>query len=173
MTRDRLVTAARNTGHVAWWIFVVATLFAGGVTWLGLQDDEWFSARSSGWMAYTPLTDPPVAIANFTGPQPYEWWTEPEVFAAIAFAVVVIAAVVEAVTIRRIGTGLMTIAAPLVALGILIVVTPRVFTSFELATVPTMCVVLLAVAVREVWARRGSRERDTHADQATVGPGGE
>lgn len=154
MTRHRLFTTARTTGHVAWWIFVVATLFAGGVTWLGLDDDGWFSARSTGWTAYTPLTDSPVAIANFTGPEPYEWWTEPEVFAASAFALVVIAAVVEATTVRRIGLGVVTIAAPIVALGILVIATPRVFTSFELSTMSTMCLVLLAVAVREVWARR-------------------
>lgn len=154
MTRHRTFTAARNTGHIAWWVFVVATLFAGGVTWLGLGEEAPFSTRTTGWTSYTPLTDYPVSIANLAGPAPYEWWTEPEVFAALAFAVVVLAAAVEAIAVRQLVPGVVTIAAPLVALVILIFVTPTVFTSFELTKIPTMALVLLAVAVREVWARR-------------------
>lgn len=154
MTRHRIFTAARNTGHIAWWVFVVATLFGGGVTWLGLGEEAPFSTRSTGWTSYTPLTDHPVGIANFAGPAPYEWWTEPEVFAAVAFALVVLAAAGEAIAVRQIVRGVVTVAAPFVALGILLFVTPTVVTSIELDKIPTMALVLLAVAVREVWARR-------------------
>jgi hypothetical protein len=154
MTRARVLLAARITGHIAWWIFIVATLFAGGITWLGLDDEGVFSGPSTGWTAYTPLTDATVGIANFTGPAPYEWWTEPEVFSAVAFAIVIIAAVTEAVAVRRVVPAIVTVVAPVVALGILIVVTPGVVDSWQLGTMTTMGAVLLAVAVREFWARR-------------------
>jgi hypothetical protein len=54
-------------------------------------------------------------------------------------------------------TGVATVIAPVVALGILLVATPGVIDSWELGTMTTMGAVLLAVAVREIWARRFRR----------------
>lgn len=153
MTQIRLFRSAQITGHIAWWVFIVATAFAGGITWLGLDGDGVSSRRSFGWTAYTGVMDRPVGIANFSGPTPYEWWTESEVFSAMAFAVVLIAAVTEALAVRRAAPGIVTIVAPLAALGILIVVTPGVIDSWQLGTMATMGAVLLAVAIREFWAR--------------------
>ena len=48
----------------------------------------------------------------------------------------------------------MTVAAPCVAFGLLLLATPGVLDSVQLGTMTTICVVLVAVAVREVWARR-------------------
>lgn len=157
MTRIQISRSAQITGHVAWWIFIVATLFAGGITWLGQGGEGMFSRRTFGWTAYTPLTDTTVGIANFTAPTPYEWWTEPEVFSAIAFAVVLIAAAAEAVAVGRVVAGVATVIAPVVALGILLVTTPGVIDGWQLGTMTTMGAVLLAVAVREIWARRFRR----------------
>lgn len=72
----------------------------------------------------------------------------------IAFVVVLIAAVTEAISARRLAAGVVTVAAPCVALGLLLVVTPGVADSGGFNTMLTMGVVLVAVAVREVWARR-------------------
>lgn len=46
--------------------------------------------------------------------------------------------------------------APCVALGLLLLATPGVVDSGGFSTMLTMGVVLLAIAIREVWARRYS-----------------
>ena len=48
----------------------------------------------------------------------------------------------------------MTVAAPCVAFGLLLLATPGVLDTVEFDTILTIGVVLIAVAVREVWARR-------------------
>jgi hypothetical protein len=161
MTRHRVFSLARITGHVAWWIFVVATLFAGGITWTGVSNrlnssfvDASFTARSFGWTAYTPLTDSPVGIANFSASPPYDRWTDPEFWSMVAFTVVLIAAVIEAISARHALPGMATVAAPCVALGLLLLATPGILDSVELDTMSAMGVVLVAIAVREVWARQ-------------------
>ncbi|MGK9269571.1 hypothetical protein KXR83_01085 [Williamsia muralis] len=71
----------------------------------------------------------------------------------IAFAVVIIAAVIEAITSRQLVPGIVTVAAPCVAFGLLLLATPGVLDSVRFGTMQTLGVVLVAVAVREVWAR--------------------
>ncbi|HEY9312398.1 hypothetical protein [Williamsia sp.] len=161
MTSSRVFPFARITGHIAWWIFVVTTLFAGGITWTDAHNrfgdsyiDASFTAGSSGWIAYTPLTDSPIGIANFTGSPPYDRWTDPAFWSLLAFAVVLIAAVIEAISARRLLPGIVTVAAPCVALGLLVLATPGTLDSVALDTMAAMSAVLVAVAIREVWARR-------------------
>ena len=100
MTRHRVFSLARTTGHAAWWVFMVATLFAGGITWTGVSRYGNYRATSFtkeyGWTAYTGLTDSPVGIANFASSS-YDPWSDPELWSAIAFGAVLIAAVVEAI----------------------------------------------------------------------------
>ena len=158
MTRHRLFSHARITGHSAWWIFMVATLYAGGITWTGVSRYGSYIGATSftkeyGWTAYTGLTDLPVGIADFAGSS-YDPWTDPELWSAIAFGAVLIAAVVEAVSAREVLPGIVTVAAPCVAFGLLLLATPGVLDSVQLGTMTTIGVVLVAVAVREVWARR-------------------
>ena len=157
MTRYRVFSLARITGHTAWWIFVVATLFAGGITWTGVSRYGNYKATSFtkeyGWTAYTGLTDAPVGIANFVGSS-YDPWSDPELWSAIVFGVVLVAAVVEAISAREVLPGIVTVAAPCVAFGLLLLATPGVLDGIQLGTTTTIGVVLVAVAVREVWARR-------------------
>jgi|GEM_PF-5836629 len=158
MARHRVFSLARVTGHGAWWIFVVATLFAGGITWTGVSRYGNYIGATSfakeyGWTAFTGLTDSPVGIADLAGSS-YDPWSNPELWSAIAFGAVLIAAVVEAISAREVLHGIVTVAAPCVAFGLLLLVTPGVLDTFGFDTMVTMSVVLLAVAVREVWARR-------------------
>ena len=158
MTRHRVSSYARITGHSAWWVFMVATLFAGGITWTGVSRYGNYIGATSfpkeyGWTAYTGLTDSPVGIANFAGSS-YNPWSDPELWSAIAFGAVLIAAVVEAVSAREVLPGIVTVAAPCVAFGLLLLVTPGVLDRVQLGTMTIIGVVLVAVAVREVWARR-------------------
>jgi heme/copper-type cytochrome/quinol oxidase subunit 1 len=142
MTRHCVFSLARTIGHCSWWAFVVATLFAGGIA---RTRGEW------GWTAYTPLTESPVAVTSFGS---YDPWTGLEVWSVIAFVVVLIAAAVEAVAARQVVPGVVTVAAPCVAFGLLLLGTPGVLDIVRFGTMQTLCVVLVAVAVREVWARR-------------------
>ncbi|PZU01675.1 MAG: hypothetical protein DI630_11470 [Gordonia sp. (in: high G+C Gram-positive bacteria)] len=166
MNRYRVFSLTRITGHVSWWVFVVVTLFAGGITWTGAS--EYLGpASGTGWsgnrQAYSEIKAP-VAIANFTGTSSFDanpWpgsgadpWTQLEVLSVIAFAVVIIAAVIEAVSSRQVVPGIVTVAAPCVAFGLLLLATPGVLDSVRFGTMQTLGVVLVAVAVREVWARR-------------------
>ena len=158
MTRHSVFSLARITGHAAWWIFVVATLFAGGITWTGVSRYGNYIGATSltkeyGWTAYTGLTDSPVGIADFAGSS-YDPWRDFELWSAIAFGAVLIAAVVEAISARQLLPGLVTVAAPCVAFGLLLLVTPGVLDTVGFDTMVAMAVVLIAVAVREIWARR-------------------
>ena len=171
MTRHRAFSLARIVGHSAWWIFVVATLFAGGITWTGVSRYGHYIGATSftkeyGWTAYTGLTDAPVAIANFAGSS-YDPWSDPELLSAIAFGAVLIAAVVEAIAVRRLAPGIVTVAAPCVAFGLLLLATPGVLESVGLDTLTIMAIVLIAVAVREVWARRFAPNPSTLQPTAT------
>lgn len=154
MTRHRAISPARILGHCAWWIFVVATLFAGGITWTGVDRYVPFVPvlHGAGWIDI-PSTDAPVAIVDFAGTA-YDPGVDPEIVSVVAFVVVLIAATVEAISVRQVLPGMATVAAPCVALGLLLLATPGVLQSVSLDTLATMGIVLIAVAVREVWARR-------------------
>lgn len=148
---------ARITGHAAWWVFVVATLFAGGITWLG-NDHEYqhppFLLRSDEWMVYSTVPDSSTATTDYVDVAvalPYEWWKDGELLSAAMFVVVMIAAVIEAASARQLWRGLITIAAPCVALGLLVIATPD--TAAESDMTAALVLVLVAVTVREVWAR--------------------
>jgi heme/copper-type cytochrome/quinol oxidase subunit 1 len=67
MSRRNVFLVARITGHIAWWAFVVATLFADGITWLGVEQGYYrpFIPSSDGWTAYTPLTGATVRDSPF------------------------------------------------------------------------------------------------------------
>ena len=148
---------ARITGHAAWWVFVVATLFAGGITWLG-NDHGYqhppFLLRSDGWMVYSTVPDSSSATTDYVDVAvtlPYEWWRDGELLSAAMFVVVMIAAVVEAASARRLWRGLITVGAPCVALGLLVIATPD--TDAESDMTAALVLVLVAVTVREVCAR--------------------
>lgn len=158
MTRQRVFALARITGHAAWWVFVVGTLVAGGITWLGIDQDYYrpFIPSSDEWTAYTPLTD-----ETFVGAEAidvamlysYDRWTHGEMLSALAFVVVLIAAVVEAVSAGRLRQGVVTVLAPCAALGLLVIATPGTIDDSGLELGAAVSLTLAAVAIREVWAR--------------------
>jgi hypothetical protein len=147
---------ARASGHVAWWIFVVATLFAGGVTWLrervfvgGVsygRVDRWLSHSS-----YVPEYDGATSFVATRNGSMSDWFGDPASYSMVAFIVVAATALVEALVVRRLVPGLVTVAVPFVALVMIASVTPFGFWNLELRPVLAMAVVLAAVAVREMW----------------------
>lgn len=147
MNSGQLLVSARIVGHVMWWVFVVSALFAGGITWwspyesLGAPFGGWAIGSGSGFIAFSP------------GPQ---WWQDPAVYAPVAFVLVVVAAVVDAVAARGLIAGIVTVAVPFIALGFFVLATPGGIDGVFLHSAVSLVLVLVGVAIREVWMRAGA-----------------
>ena len=130
----------------------------GEITWLGLDQDYYrpFIPSSDEWTAYTPLTDETFAGAGSIDVDvlySYDKWAHGDMLSASAFVVVLIAAVVGAVSAGRLRQGVVTVLAPCAALGLLVIATPGTIDDSGLGLGAAVSLILAAVAVREVWAR--------------------
>lgn len=155
--RYLIARVARVTGDVLWWVFVVARLIS-EMTSFGLPrryadyDESIFGVGLGqgdfGWTAYEPLTDqPPSALAD-----PFYSANIIATVAAVALAVSVLAAVVEAVAVRRWLAGLATILTPVVGAGVILAAL-YYRSGVALNLVAVLVLVLFGVGVREVWSR--------------------
>lgn len=143
MSSIRVFTAARATGNLAWWVFVVAALVN-----QGLCPRSW----DYGWTAYTPLTDgAPRRYADYVPFDPTR--SVVGVVVWVAFAVVVVAAVVElAIVWRWIAVG--TVVIPFVALGLIAYAFGEFDRTITWSPTGVLFFALVAVAIRQVWMRR-------------------
>lgn len=122
------------TGHACWWIFVVATL--------------WPETTRYGW---TAGADMPRRYADYV---PSDGFCMATPVAGLAFLVLIIAAAVEAASVGRLVPGLVTVGVPFLAAIVIWSVAPGGCGGHtDTALFPAMAIVLLAIAVREVWAR--------------------
>ncbi|MFJ4654710.1 hypothetical protein ACIP5Y_25845 [Nocardia sp. NPDC088792] len=146
MTRYQVFRAAHIAGHALWWVFVVATMLAGGITWFsdGEQDDF-------GWTAYTPLLDVPRRYTDYL---PSDGFDQIDVMSLIGFCLLVLATLVEAVTVRRLIAGIITVAVPFAAAVLIWCALPRGHWNFHLEPLTALAVILVAVAIREIQERR-------------------
>ncbi|AGM30322.1 hypothetical protein MABM_47030 [Mycobacteroides abscessus] len=146
MSSIRVFTAARATGNLAWWVFVVAALVN-----RGLCPRSW----DYGWTAYTPLTDgAPRRYADYVPLDPTR--SVVGVVVWVAFAVVVVAAVVElAIVWRWIAVG--TVVIPFVALGLIAYAFGEFDRTITWSPTGVLFFALVAVAIRQVWMRRFAR----------------
>ncbi|MEU1425601.1 hypothetical protein ABZ412_00815 [Nocardia sp. NPDC005746] len=134
MTRDRLFRFVHVTGHACWWVFVVATL------WPGSADFSW-----------TGDVDLPRGYADYL---PSDGFCMAGPIAVVAFLVLIIAAAVEAAAVGRLAPGLMTVGTPFVAAIVLWSVNPTGCGGHGTSAVlPALPIVLVAIALREIWAR--------------------
>lgn len=154
----RSPTTWRAVGHIAWWIFVVAQLMASGPGFGGLPGRYAPYLPNSGWTAYTPLTDAGTGWAT-SGPFT-AGFTDANVLAttaAVALLVTIVAAFGEAVTYRSWATGGLTVAAPVIggALVFVAIAAQRgdIWGGVYLRPMLAALIVLLGVAIREVWSR--------------------
>ncbi|OBB10314.1 hypothetical protein A5761_28020 [Mycolicibacterium setense] len=156
LTGKRFTTArvARATGATSWWVFVVARLMA-EMNSFGLPrryadygSESIFGVglghSDSGWTAYEPLTDFFYSVNLVSS------------VAVFSLAVTVIAAVVEAVAVGRWSAGVATILTPIAGAGIIL--TALYYRSgfadgLQLNLTVVFALVLLGVAIREVWSR--------------------
>ena len=108
--------------------------------------------KDFGWTAYGPLTNYPPSPVN----DPFFVANVISTAAVVALAITVIAAVVEAVLGRRWPAGVATILTPVAGAGIILTALyyRSPFTSgIQLNLLLVLVLVLLGVAVREVWSR--------------------
>jgi hypothetical protein len=105
-----------------------------------------------GWVGYVPLTDrPPSPVTDF-----FYSTNVVSTVAVAALAVSVIAAVIEAVAVGKWPIGVATILAPVV--GAAVILTALYYRSgfggeLQLNLFIALVLVLLGVAIREVWSR--------------------
>lgn len=159
MSRSRVERFARVGGHISWWVFVVATLFAGGINWWDRHSTIAASfADDVGWTMYTPLTGSGYVDVQWE-PTYDHWWQSPGIYGFIAFVVVVIAAVIDACVGGRILPGIITAVVPFAALGLFVLATPDAIEGVEPDTIVSMLMVMVAIALREVWMRAGPPAR--------------
>jgi len=152
---------AKAIGHVSWWIFVVATLYAGGVYWWGSHRGIGAPViRDGTWSVYIPFI-PGAGYEDIPAGRSYAaWhatstdnWDAPSTYAMIAFVVVVLAALVDAAILRRAIPGIVTVAVPFISLGFFVLATPDTFDGTQLKWQITMLITLAAIAIREIWTR--------------------
>lgn len=160
--RYLVARVARAAGGGAWLVFVVGVLMA-EMNSFGLprryadySSESIFGVglghSDFGWVGYEPLTDePPSPVTDFF----YSANLVASV-AAVALAVTVIAAVVEAVTMGRWPAGIATIVTPV--FGAALILTALHYRSgsvdgLQLNLILVFALVLIGVAARELWSR--------------------
>ncbi|QIS21362.1 hypothetical protein [Nocardia terpenica] len=146
MTRYQVFRTAHITGHVFWWVFIVAVMLAGGITWFSADKPTDF-----GWTAYTPLTDLPRRYVDYL---PSDGFDQMGPLSLIAFCLLVLAALVEAVAVRRPLAGIITVAVPFVAAALIWCALPRGHWNFYIKPIVALPIILVAVAIRELWERQ-------------------
>ncbi|MEV6769204.1 hypothetical protein AB0N05_11315 [Nocardia sp. NPDC051030] len=146
MTRYQLFRVGRTCGYVFWWVFIAATMVAGGIAWFGDvgQDD-------AGWIVHGPTLGAPRRYVDYL---PSDGFDITPGMTFVAFCLLVLAALAEAVAVRRVAAGIITVAVPFVTAALIWAAMPRGHWSFVVQPVPAVLVILAAVAIREVWARR-------------------
>jgi hypothetical protein len=157
VNRWRIARIAHVTGHASWWVFVVGLLtaekemFGLPRRYADYTADSPFGTEF-GWTAYTPVTDR-SEIADF-----FYSTNCIATAAAVALTVTVLAAVVEAVAAGRWAAGVGTVLAPVIGAAVIIgalQTSPGHFSGgVQLSPVLVFVLVLLGVAIREVWSRR-------------------
>lgn len=163
----RFVTAriAHVTGAVSWWVFVVARLMtemnsaplnSGLPRRYADYDESIFGVglghKDFGWTAYEPLTNHPPSPLN-------DGFFIVNVIASVAvlaLAIAAVAATVEATTVARWPAGIATILTPITGAAIILSAL-HYGTGFgsglKLSLLVVFALVLLGVAIREVWSR--------------------
>lgn len=133
----------------------MAAIFGGGITWWNSYPNIAASfGPDCGWTMFAPMTR--MSGAGYVDvqwqPTYGQWWQDPGRYALIAFVVVVVAAVIDAYAAGRVVAGVVTVLVPFAALGLFVLATPDTVMA-QPRTVSSMLLVLVAIAIREIWMR--------------------
>lgn len=162
MDADRIVTGARRLRRASWWVFVVVALAAGRVSWLDLGNGRTVTYNGS----YVPFEGVEMSKAYSTSLEidyavsgGVEW---PDVVTACAAALVVVAAIVQAVAARPrpVVAVLTVIASPVAIVAVAAAVNGIGDITFRLSL--AVLIVLAAAALHEAasMVRRSPRPAD-------------
>ena len=152
--RSHVVQVASRVNDISWWLFVVASLIAGGVNWW--TERVWAAGFSDDVRLYCPFVRGSVGgdcIVTTSGFADDHWFTDTAFYSMAAFAVLILAAIVEGVAKGRLVSGIVTVGLPIVAWGLFLVASPGVVADDVMKPIWAMLVVFLAVMLRETWAR--------------------
>ncbi|WP_157535292.1 hypothetical protein [Nocardia inohanensis] len=146
MTRYQRFRTAQISGHVSWWVFIVAAMLDRGITWFDSSEADFFP-----WDPYAPLTDMPRRYADYL---PSDGFEHLGVTSLIGFCLLVLSALAEAVVVRRFIAGIVTVTVPFVAALLIWSALPGGHRNFVLMPFTALLVILIAVAIREAWERK-------------------
>lgn len=151
VTMSRGLRVGRIIGHVAWWIFVVTRTVGGVSGSAGLPRR---------YTSYIPLTSTDDGWSAYMPTAPMDGFTDANILATlsmIALAVTILAAVAEAITYRSWLASSLTIAAPVVGAALVMLAIDAqdglVWDGVYLRPVLVASLIMLGVAVREIWSR--------------------
>lgn len=173
---------ARVVGDAAWWVFIVASLIAGGVQWLHPDGKRYEpfdpssigeSTRTTSWGSYSgysysysgsnsngdyagwdPGPNGVVISKAYIGSNTTDWWSDPGFYSLAAFVIVVAAAAWEALAYRDVIAAALTICVPFAALAVLGLTTPGVIGGdMDPGPAATLILAVIAVGMRGWWAR--------------------
>lgn len=134
---------SRVVGHAAWWVFVLSIVL-----------QRVMVTRVTYEGAYEPVFGTGLGSSGSWARRSY-WWFESldalVVISLLALVLVVAAAAVESVSLRGWSTKLANVAVPLVAAAWIVWVNEFLVTAISVYLV--LLLMLLGVALREVWAR--------------------
>lgn len=122
----------------------MAAMLDRGICWFGSVDDLV-------WDSYRPLTDVPRRYADYA---PLDGFAQLGAISLIGFCLLVLSALAEAVAARRLAAGIITTAVPFVAALLIWYALPGGHRDFFLTPPAALLVILVAVAIREVWERK-------------------
>ncbi|AYF76977.1 hypothetical protein D7D52_27810 [Nocardia yunnanensis] len=129
-----------------WWVFIAATMVAGGIAWFGNRDQD-----DAGWIVHWSALGAPRRYTDYL---PSDGFDITPGMTFVAFCLLVLAALAEAVAVRRVAAGIVTVAVPFVTAALIWAAMPRGHWNSFLEPVPAVLVILTAVTIREAWARR-------------------
>nr|WP_212763414.1 hypothetical protein [Gordonia araii] len=140
----------RVVGHVGWWTFVVACLLVRSPSsGQPRRYADYLPVGDSGWTAYVPLTD---AVAGMP-PDGFAANNALTTVAMLAAVVTVVAAVTEAWLGRDWLTGALTCLTPVIGGFLVAAGADGGIGNHRLDWWVVLVLVLVGVAVREVWSR--------------------
>lgn len=154
---QRLARSAAIVNDASWWLFVVASLIAGGVDWWKANRSA-VSFSSDIYLYCAGIGEESKCEVGTSGSGPEQWFTDTAFYSLAAFVVLVIAATAEAFAVGQFMPGIVTVVVPPIGFVLFLAATPDGIASYDGRPVVAMLFVFLAIALRETWARRLRRD---------------
>ncbi|MDL9948724.1 hypothetical protein QSJ19_24685 [Gordonia sp. ABSL11-1] len=158
--RRQIARAAGLVGDLAWWLFVVSSLIAGGV--------NWWSPRYPGSVSFSDsirvycMDTSPLGsenaesrcLFNTSGFGADNLFADLALCSIVGIVVAVLAAAVQSWATGLLVPGVLNVAVPLIGYVLFLAATPGGFGGQWMRPVVALVIIFVAVVLREMWARR-------------------